>query len=71
MNIGAYNQLLRRYRPAAKNEQDRDKVVAARNAWEAIRRGSKYTPAHTFAYLQWKDQRQQAAREAQPTPKQL
>ncbi len=70
MNIAEYNQLLRGYRPAAKNEQDINKITAARCVWETIKVGSKLSPAHSFAHLQWQDQRQQAAREAQPTPKQ-
>jgi len=70
MNLAEYTHALRRYRKAdpraTKEEKD-----AARDAWQEIKRNARYSPAHALAHLQWQDQRQQAAREATPTPKQL
>ena len=67
MNINEYKQALTDYQPAAKGETDRSKVVAAREAWEALHRHYHYTPEHRHAFEAWKDARQQAARMAQPT----
>ena len=70
MNIAEYHHALRQYKQAdpraTKEEKD-----AAKDAWRAIKRNSRYSPAHQLAHLEWQDKRQQAAREAQPTPKQL
>jgi len=69
MNIEDYKHALRRYR-AADPRATKEEKAAARDAWSAIKRNSTYSPAHAFAHLEWQDQRQQAAREATPTPKQ-
>ena len=69
MNIAEYHHALRQYMPADPRATQEEKK-AARQAWEEIKRNSRYSPAHTLAHLEWQDQRQQAAREAQPTPKQ-
>ncbi len=69
MNIEEYTHALRHYRPADPRATKEEKAVA-REAWITIKHNSRCSPAHSFAHLQWQDQRQQAAREAQPTPKQ-
>ena len=70
MNIADYHHALSQYKPADPRATKEEKA-AARDAWIEIKRNAKYSPAHAFAHLEWQDQRQQAAREAQPTPKQL
>ena len=69
MNIAEYNHALRQYRPADPRASKEEKATA-RDAWQEIKRNARYSPAHAFAHEQWQDQRQQAAREATPTPKQ-
>ena len=69
MNIAEYQHALRQYQPADPRATKEEKAVA-REAWRTLVRNSYSSPAHKLAWLEWRDQRQQAAREAQPTPKQ-